>query len=578
MSQLKTVERLNTVKLRLDRFRRAALARLLLSPALRWRYGAPVADELLIIPRDLRAADPCFLDEFQNGQFGLAGYVADLKGGSPYAIEQPSLRWSRELHGFAWLRHLRADRTDEADSTARDLVEQWIRRERHRTGVAWEPAVVARRIISWITSSHMLLSGDHQERYDRITDSLADQVIHLSATWRDAPHGYPRLLAVTGLLYADLCVAGRDRNLAVTEQVFSSEIEHQILPDGGHISRNPALLIDIVLDLLPVNQCFKSRSRTPPAALQKAIDRMLLMVQYMRMGDGTLARFNGVGPPSDDAVATAMAYLPIDATPLREAPQSRYTRLVREDSIVLADTGPPPPIAFSGDAHAGCLSFEFSSAGQVIFMNGGAPGLYETEWRPASRATASHNTLALGAMSSARLINDKSLEELIGATPLRYPERVTCSCTETAEGITLSTSHDGYQKTIGLIHNRSLTLSNNGTKLSGCDQLAAPARIARLRKDVPFSIHFHLSKHVNAELGRKPDTVTVTLPSGERWLLEISCGVISIEDSVHFADLSGVCAAEQIIIRGACPGETTICWTFERIREAPASRFGDKST
>lgn len=566
MSQLTTGEQISAARLRVDRLRRAMLAKLLLSPLLRWRYGAPIADELLIVPRDLRAGDSCFLDEFNAGQFGLAGFIAPLDhNGMPFGIRPPSLPWERELHGFSWLRHLRSPRTPEGDRGARDIVEYWIRKVRTGRGVAYEPAVVGRRIISWITCSHMLLDGDEQRRYDLLTDSLADQIIHLSATWRDAPEGYQRLLALTALLYADLCVAGRDKQLEGIEQQFATEVTHQILPDGGHISRNPAVLIGLLLDFLPLNQCFKSRNRQPPAALQSAVDRMLLMVQFMRLGDGTLARFNGVGPPEDDAVSTVMAYLPVDVPHLLVAPSSNYARLAAGDTVLIVDAGPPPPLPYSGDAHAGCLSFELSSGKQPIFVNGGAPSICNQDWRSASRATASHNSLVLGARSSARLVRSPLLEGLIGSLPLRYPEHVTAVQTKVPGSRSIALSHDGYYAAHGLLHKRLLTLSEAGHTFSGKDEICAPRGRARLARDLPFSIHFHLHRHATVELGRRPDSALITLRDGERWLFETEGAVLSLEDDVDYADLAGPSGREQIVLRGACAGEVAISWKLEKL-------------
>ena len=46
------------------------------------------------------------------------------------------------------------------------------------------------------------------------------------------------------------------------------ELERQILPDGGHISRNPGALIELLLDLLPLRQAFAARN--VPAAARAA--------------------------------------------------------------------------------------------------------------------------------------------------------------------------------------------------------------------------------------------------------------------------------------------------------------------
>src|SRR5262252_8293678 len=99
-------EQLGLAALALARARRSALARVRRSRLMLWRYRAPVTEELLLAPPDLRAHDPSFADEVAFGSFGLAGAVAALRGCSPFTIKPPSAAWARELHGFGWLRHL----------------------------------------------------------------------------------------------------------------------------------------------------------------------------------------------------------------------------------------------------------------------------------------------------------------------------------------------------------------------------------------------------------------------------------------------------------------------------------------
>ena len=75
-----------------------------------------------------------------------------------------------------------------------------------------------------------------------------------------------------------------------------AEIERQILPDGGHISRNPGALIELLLDLLPLRQAFAARNIAPPPQLNNAIDRMMPMLRFFRHGDGNFRAFQRHGP------------------------------------------------------------------------------------------------------------------------------------------------------------------------------------------------------------------------------------------------------------------------------------------
>src|SRR3954454_4723846 len=93
----------------------------------RWRYSGPVPERLMIAPIDLRTADPTVALDVYAGRFVFSGEGIDADGMSVFDVEAPSEEWARQLHGFGWLRHLRA--TDMALSryNARSLRREWIR-------------------------------------------------------------------------------------------------------------------------------------------------------------------------------------------------------------------------------------------------------------------------------------------------------------------------------------------------------------------------------------------------------------------------------------------------------------------
>ncbi len=98
------------------------------------------------------------------------------------------------------------------------------------------------------------------------------------------------------LNYAALCMQNQARTLKGVTRLLTDELERQVLPDGGHASRDPSALIELLLDLLPLRQAFAARNVPPPAALNNAIDRMMPMLRFFRHGDGNFALFNGMGP------------------------------------------------------------------------------------------------------------------------------------------------------------------------------------------------------------------------------------------------------------------------------------------
>lgn len=563
MGALTITERVRVGLLTADRSRRRALARLLGSPLLRWRFGSPAAEQLVIVPPDLRTADPSFYREIQLGQFGLAGTIAVLDDRSPFEIKPPNEAWLRALNGFGWLRHLDAAASEGATQTARRLAVEWTIRHGAAAGVAGEPDVIARRLISWLSHAGMLLEGADPKTYAALGGSLGSDLVRLSASWRDAPDGYPRLLSLIALALADLSVAGHDRKLADTERALAAELGRQILPDGGHVSRNPSVLIELMLDLLPLRQCFASRGRPAPPSLAPQMQNMLAMLRMMRMGDGMLARFNGVSVAVPAGLATVLAYDERQGAPSGHAGQSGYVRLERGASILLVDAGTPPPLELSGGAHAGCLSFELSSGTQLILVNGGAPGPADADWRPAARSTSSHNTLCLAESSSSRLVRHASLESLLGSPPIRGPGTARSKLEEHGGNLELSAEHDGYVERFGLVHRRMLVLGSTGRRLLGIDRLGPPRGKLRLRQDLPFAIHFHLHPEVGCRQGEQPGTAVIRLQNGETWSFCVEGAALSIEESTFFADSAGPRRSLQVVARGATFGESEVRWVIE---------------
>ena len=71
--------------------------------------------------------------------------------------------------------------------------------------------MTARRIISWLTQSTLVLDDSDVRFYRRFLRSLTRQVRQLRHMVSDARDGVPRLQAMIALTYAALCMQGQAR-------------------------------------------------------------------------------------------------------------------------------------------------------------------------------------------------------------------------------------------------------------------------------------------------------------------------------------------------------------------------------
>jgi uncharacterized heparinase superfamily protein len=556
---------------------RRLVTRITANPLYRWRLGLNVPDRLLIAPQELRTGDPTLASEIYAGRFAFGGKVVATEGRSPFELEPPSREWAEVLLGFAWLRHLRAAGTSIARQNARALVNDWISLQGGYHPVGWEPEIVARRIVSWITQAPLILQDADHAFYRAFLKSLTRQVRYLRRAMGETRDGYPRLLAAVALTLAGLCLADQTRLLRTAAKRLADELDRQILPDGGHIGRNPGVLIEILLDLLPLRQAFEARNLPPPPALQNAIDRMMPMLRFFRHGDGAFAQFNGMGATPADLLATVLAYDDARGAPVSNASYSGYQRLEAGTSLVIADTGTPPPFLVSYEAHAGCLSFEFSAGRHRVFVNCGMPVNNRDAWRQAARATAAHSTASFNDTSSCRFLMSEAFARLLGAPIISGPTEIKLVRTERDGAHLCRASHDGYAERFGIMHQRSWRLANDGSRLDGEDIFFAsngeeiPAGVPDL-----YAVRFHLHPGVKASRRADGKSVLLLLPGHESWLFTSSALQVDLEESVFLSAIDGPRRTSQIVIPGRAHRVPRIVWTLIRAERAEATAASEK--
>ncbi len=550
-----------------------------------WAYGrtlmGPMPDHMVLYPRDLRPGRAEKADALFQGRWFLPGGQVKTDGGAPFAVPPPSETWAEELHGFSWLRHFSAAGGDAARTYAQTLVAGWIGQAGSWDNLAWRPHVIGRRLTSWVANGALIIDGSDLIYRSTLLRNMARQARHLARTAAMAPAGEKRLTAALGLAFSGLCLSEGEKRLAKGLALVCRELDRQILADGGHVSRNPAAMLEIMLDLIALREAMKARHIEVPKPIRDAIDRMMPMLRFFRHGDGRLALFNGANEGPEGAIDAALAEDDTDGRPFGFAPHSGYQRLAAGPAYIVADTGPPPPGRYSHDVHAGCLSFEMSAGRARLVVNCGTARVLGPEWEAASRATAAHSTLTLADTSSARILRGRVSRALLGARNMEGPTRVESRRNENELGLWLEASHNGYEKLFGLVHRRRLFLSSTGEELRGEDVLQPaetehpvlpwqPGFWAKKPEDPPFAVRFHLHPDARASLAHDGSNVLVLLPNGDGWQFHARTGggpsALSIEESVYLGSGDTTRRAEQIVVSGAVfRGEAKVNWAWRRL-------------
>jgi len=142
------------------------------------------------------------------------------------------------------------------------------------------------------------------------------------------------------------------------------------------------------------------------------------------------------------------------------------------------------------------------------------------------------------------------------------------------------TGHNGYARTHGLTHARTLELTTDGRGLAGEDMLIAVEDADKKRFDkrldagrlqgIDFAIRFHLHPDVDCALDMGGTAVSVALRSGEIWVFRHdNVGKLSLEPSVYLEKgrLSPR-ATKQIVLSGrAMDYATRIRWSLAKTQD-----------
>jgi uncharacterized heparinase superfamily protein len=526
------------------------------------RFSGSTPDRLIVAPTDLHPADSFAGEEIVAGRFPLAGRILECEGESPFALELPSEEFAVRLHSFGWLRHMRMVDPEKAAQTARFIVNDWLQSHgRVIGGLAWRPDVTAQRIIAWLSHSPVVLKDADYGFYRRFLKSLAFQVRylrHVADTTRD---GEPRLRVRIALAMASIAMPASASRMRKAARYLDDELDRQILPDGGHCSRNPRAALDLLLDLLPLRQTYVNLGHDMPTQLIPCIDRIYPALRFFRHQGGELALFNGATYTLAHELMSVLRYDETGGAPFKALPLTNYDRLAVKETIVLMDTGVVKSVDLSSTSAAGTLSIEMSSGKNRFIVNSGRPRFAGEAMRQMARSTAAHSVATLNDTSSSRISTSRFLGPIliggVGKVDVSRAERQSG-----ADGVTAI--HDGYLKRFGLLYERDILIAASGSEIRGRERFFRPGEPSAAI-DGTAVVRFHI--HPAIQLYRASDNETrLVAPDGEAWALMCVDVAVEEDEDVFFADPSGVRPSRQLTLTLPLAAMPEVQWSLVRQR------------
>ena len=529
----------------LDPRRWARDARLMIARLPTLRMGR-VPDAPALPVRDPWPGDPVRGARVLRNEFEMGGGVCGLQPGD-WAARSHSPLLQAAVHGFVWLRDLRALGTDAARLRARHLVSDWIAAPPPDPLIR-RPDVTGARITAWLGHYDFFAATADDAFRQRLMARLVSDARGLSAALPAEELDARALTALKGLIAAAVALPEHSGLMTRALRFLPQEITRQVLGDGCHVERSPATMLDALRDLTEIRALLQASQTQPPAALTAAIEKMGPALRVFRHGDGGLALFNGSkeeNPALIDLVLTQAGRGIRGSSSLNNG---GFQRMQAGRSLLIVDCGAPPPPGVDRFAHAGTLSMEMSVGRERLIVNCGAFPAGPPEWRDATRSTAAHSTLVMNDLNSSEL-----KPEGLG----RRPTEVKAQRQEANGAHWLEAEHDGWRRPLGAVHRRRLYMAESGDDIRGEDVVEAPQPQA-------FTIRFHLHPDVQANVQQDGEAALLRLRSGGGWRLRADGGRLSLEESVYLGGPEPR-RSEQVVLSVGIDGPQQIKWAISKV-------------
>ncbi|MCB9980629.1 MAG: heparinase II/III family protein, partial [Rhodospirillales bacterium] len=463
--------------------------------------------------------------------------------------------WLDNLHKFEWLRDLRALGGDDARFSARAYLSDWLRRYNRWDEDVWSAARLGKRLSLWLALYDFYGESADESFQDDLLDSVLRQARHLYRIMPASETGLNMIESLGGLIYAGLAMPGGERWLDYGLEAIAYEAEQQILQDGGHISRNPQTLLQVVMCLSDLRTAITSAGYPLPHAIQHALDRAIPALRFFRYPDKAFGVFNGAQENDDPALERLIVNYGSKGRIPKSLPKTGYERLSAGRTLLMIDTGKAPAWPHDRHIHAAPGAFELTIARERVFVSCGTHPTDEP-WQDLLRGTSAHNALTLDHRNALEIRENGHIG--------RKPKKVGVLREDIGAGQLLTVTHDGYIPINGILHQRRFFVDTSGTDIRGEETLTA--KTGTLSKPVTVTLRFHLHPRVLVSLIRDGEEALLLLPSGAGWRFYHE-GVqrLTLENSVYLGEGTYPRKTKQLVLTcDMTEPEQIIQWALQK--------------
>ena len=302
----------------------------------------------------------------------------------------------------------------------------------------------------------------------------------------------------------------------IAKQILISELNEEILEDGGHFELSPmyhSIILQRLLSLIDYIKTHRWKQDSLLSFLESKAEIMLGWFENVTFRNGNFPMVNDSAYGVAESYSVLMSYakrLGIINKNIKLG-KSGYRMLTNNNFELFIDVGKIGPDYIPGHAHADTFNFVLHVDTNPFFVDSGISTYDKNELRCTERSTLSHNTV---------IVNNNNSSNVWGG--FRVAKRANVLLKKDEDSI-VSASHDGY-KQYEITHNRKFELSNSRILIT--DSITEGIKKPSLSTFAIFHLHESISIYNNSNaISLKCKNVTLLIK-------------FEGDDSVEFGDFN----------------------------------------
>ena len=458
----------------------------------------------------------------------------------------------KKLHNFFWLFSLDLK---SSKKITQSIILNWIENNQNYNRKNWDIDILSKRIISWISNSTLTYEESGRNFKEKFNYIIKKQINHLineigrSELVNDKMIGCSAII-LTGLSYKDEKVL--NYGLKLLKKISDVSFDNEGFPR----SRSLRQLIFYLKYFVLIRELLKESQNEIPEYLDENIYYLGQAYNFIWQTNKTSFLFNGnheIDHSDFDKYLQNQGY-----KFKNQSNEIGGYSIIRSKNIILAiDLGSSPEKKFSNNYQTGPLSFELTFLGKKMITNSGYFQNYKHRLNNISRSTASHSTLTIDNNSVCHFKRDKDGNPVIDKGFKTFNKKII----QEKNYLSVSGSHDGYQKKYGIIHEREIQVYPEINRLIGIDKLIKKKNV----KSYNFEIRFHFMPETKVTKTQDGKAVLIEMYNSG-WKFSCSDHLIDIETGLYFGKKNSFTENQNLFVSGVTTNsDQTIKWEIEQI-------------